>query len=78
METGTATIHEKPRQAERERVQAQQDAHIEVILGHRATTLNERRSKARSLAGWNLKLMKARSGDLGRCLSAALVRDLIA
>ena len=42
-----------------------------------ATTLEGHRARARSLALWDAELFKAGEGDMGRCLTAAIVRDLI-
>ncbi len=52
------------------------------LLNHlvelRATTLEGHRARARSLALWDAELLKDGDGDFGECLTAAIVRDLLA
>ena len=64
--------------AERDRLYAAQDVHNKVMLAHRAVTLDGHRARARSLAAWDLELMKAGPGDFGKQMTAAIVRDLLA
>ena len=44
----------------------------------RATTMEGDRARACSLALWDAELMKDGPGDTGECLTAAIVRDLLA
>jgi hypothetical protein len=48
------------------------------MVEHRAMTMEGHRARARSLALWDAELLKDGTGDIGECLTAAIVRDLLA
>ncbi len=65
-------------EAERDRLSAAQDPLVARMCELRATTREGQAARARSLALWNAELLKPGSGDTGTCLTAAIVRDLLA
>jgi hypothetical protein len=65
-------------EAEQERVSEAQRALVDRMCDLQAVTREGLAARAHSLALWDAELMKDGPGDIGECLTAAIVRDLLA